>query len=174
MLRFQTLAALPLAALLTACSASRAHVPMVGASGDVSALAGDWVGEYSSSESGRSGSISFSLRSATDSAVGDVVMIPTGLGSPLSPWQPDNTVNAANPNPGTQAPPSKVLTIRFVRVTAGRVSGTLEPYADPQTGARLITTFIGELKGHSITGTYTTQLAAGGTQTGQWTVERKQ
>ena len=174
MLRFQTLAAVPLAALLTACSASRAHVPMVGASSDVSALAGDWVGEYSSSESGRSGSISFSLRSATDSAVGDVVMIPTGLGSPLSPWQPDNTVNTANPNPGTQAPPSKVLTIRFVRVQSGQVSGTLDPYADPQTGARLITTFKGELKGTTITGTYTTQLASGQTQTGRWTVERKQ
>ena len=173
MLRFQTLAIVPLAALLSACASSRAHVPVVGASGDVSTLSGDWVGEYSSSESGRSGSISFSLRSATDSAHGDVVMIPTGLGSPLSPWQPDNTVNAANPNPGTQAPSSKVLTIHFVRVQGGRVSGTLDPYADPQTGARLITTFIGELKGNTITGTYTTQLPAGGTQTGRWSVERK-
>ena len=174
MLRFQTLATLPLAALLTACGSSRAHVPMVGASNDVSALTGDWVGDYSSPESGRSGSISFSLKSATDSAVGDVVMIPTGLGSPLTPWQPDNTVNAANPNPGTQAPKSKVLVIRFVRVQGGQVSGTLDPYADPQTGARLITTFIGEVKGSMITGTYTTQLPAGGTQTGRWSVERKQ
>ena len=174
MLRLQMLTILPLAALLTACGSSRAHVPMVGASGDVSALSGDWVGEYSSPESGRSGSISFSLKAQSDSAVGDVVMIPTGLGSPLSPWQPDNTVNTANPNPGTQAPPSKVLAIRFVRVESGRVSGTLDPYADPQTGARLITTFTGELKGNTITGTYTTQLPGGGTQTGRWSVERKQ
>ena len=174
MLRFQTLALVPFAALLTACSASRAHVPMVGAAGDVSALAGNWVGEYSSSESGRSGSISFSLKSATDSAVGDVVMIPNGLGSPLSPWQPDNTVNAANPAPGTQAPASKVLTIRFVSVQSGQVSGTLDPYADPQTGARLVTTFTGQLKGNTITGTYTTQLGSGGTQAGRWTVERRQ
>jgi hypothetical protein len=166
-----TFSSIGIALTLIGCGASRAPVPVVGTSSDVSALAGDWVGEYSSSESGRSGSISFSLQSATDSAVGDVVMIPTGLGSPLSPWQPDNTVNT---NPGTQAAPSKVLTIRFVRVTGGQVSGTLEPYADPQTGARLITTFTGELKGNAITGTYTTQLAAGGTQTGRWTVERKQ
>ncbi len=85
MLRFQTLTIVPLAAVLTACHASRAPVPVVGTSGDVSALAGDWVGDYSSPESGRSGSISFSLKSATDSAVGDVVMIPNGVGSPLSP-----------------------------------------------------------------------------------------
>jgi hypothetical protein len=174
MLRFTTLATVPLAALLTACGSSRAHVPMVGASSEVSALAGDWVGDYSSPESGRAGSISFSLKSATDSAVGDVVMIPNGLGSPLSPWQPDNTVTAGNPNPGTQASKSKVLVIRFVRVEGGQISGTLDPYADPQTGARLVTVFTGELKGPTtISGTYTTQLPTGGTQTGRWTVERK-
>jgi len=61
---------------LDACGASRIPVPLVGASGDVSALSGEWAGDYSSAESGRSGSISFTLRAATDSAFGDVVMIP--------------------------------------------------------------------------------------------------
>ncbi|HKC40795.1 MAG TPA: hypothetical protein VKC15_14735 [Gemmatimonadales bacterium] len=155
------------ASTLGACGASRSPVPLVGSSNDVSALAGEWAGDYSSAESGRSGSISFTLRAATDSAFGDVVMIPAGLGRPLVPWHGENMTGAA------QVPAPTVLTIRFVRVEQGHVSGTLDPYADPQTGARLLTTFSGELKGNTISGTYTTRLSSGDTQTGRWTVQRR-
>ena len=167
MLRSKTLslALLPLA--LIACAASRSPVPLVGAATDISALAGEWVGDYSSVESGRSGSITFTLRAATDSAFGDVIMIPAGLGRPLMPWRGENMTGAL------QAPAATLLTIRFVRVEGGNVSGTLDPYADPQTGARLLTTFRGELKGTTITGTYTTRLPSGDTQTGRWTVQRR-
>ena len=154
------------AVALSACGASRSPVPLVGTSSDVSSLAGEWAGDYSSAESGRSGSISFTLRAATDSAFGDVVMIPAGLGRPLMPWRGENMTGAS------QVPASTVLTIRFVRVEQGHVSGTLDPYADPQTGSRLITTFSGELKGNTIAGTYTTRLPSGDTQTGRWSVRR--
>ena len=157
---------LVLAVVAAACSSARPPVPMVGQARDVAALAGDWVGEYSSAESGRSGSISFTLRAQGDSAVGDVVMIPTGYGQPLVRWRDPAMAPATRPQ-------SEVLTINFVRVEGGRVSGTLAPYADPQTGARLITTFAGDLKGSTIEGTYTTQLSSGGTQQGRWTVQRK-
>jgi len=153
--------------VLTACGASRAPVPLVGASADVGALTGEWAGDYSSAESGRSGSISFTLRAAGDSAFGDVVMIPSAWGRPLVPWRGENATGA------NQQPASTVLTIRFVRVEHGHVSGTLDPYADPQTGARLLTTFSGELNGTTITGTYTTRLPSGDTQTGRWTVQRR-
>ncbi len=166
MLRFKTLPSVLLPLALSACGASRSPVPVVGASSDLSALAGDWVGDYSSVESGRSGSITFTLRAATDSAFGDVVMVPAGLGRPLLPWRGENMAG------GAQIPTSTVLTIRFVRVEAGHVSGTLDPYADPQTGARLLTTFSGELNGNTITGMYTTRLPSGDTQTGRWTVQR--
>jgi hypothetical protein len=53
------------------------------------------------------------------------------------------------------------------------VNGTLAPYADPETGARLVTAFVGELSGNTIEGTYTTRLPSGETQTGRWKVERK-
>jgi len=155
------------AVALSACGASRSPVPLVGTSSDVSSLAGEWAGDYSSAESGRSGSISFTLRAATDSAFGDVVMIPAGLGRPLMPWRGENMTGAS------QVPASTVLTIRFVRVEQGHVSGTLDPYADPQTGSRLITTFSGELKGNTIAGTYTTRLPSGDTQTGRWSVQRR-
>lgn len=156
------------AVALSACGAYRSPVPLVGPTTDVNALTGEWGGDYSSAESGRSGSISFTLKAATDSAFGDVVMIPAGLGRPLTPWRGENMTG------GPQAgPASTVLTIRFVRVESGHVSGTLDPYADPQTGARLLTTFSGELKGNTISGTYTTRLPSGDTQTGRWTVQRR-
>lgn len=155
-----------LALALNACAASRSPVPLVGATADVSALAGEWAGDYSSAESGRSGSISFTLRSAGDSAFGDVLMIPTGYGRPLMPYRRQNAA-------GNQTPETTVLTIRFVRVQQGNVSGTLDPYADPQTGARLLTTFSGQLSGNAIAGTYTTRLPSGETQTGRWSVQRR-
>jgi hypothetical protein len=152
---------------LAACGASRSPVPLVGESTETTALTGEWAGEYSSGESGRSGSITFTLRAAGDSAFGDVVMIPSGLGRPVKPYTEGQI---AERSPST---PSTVLTIRFVRVEHGRVSGTLDPYADPQTGERLFTTFIGDLKGNAIEGTYTTRLQSGVTQTGRWSVLRR-
>ena len=166
MIRSPTLPTL-LVLALTACGASRAPVPLVGASADVGALTGEWAGDYSSAESGRSGSIGFTLRAAGDSAFGDVVMIPSAWGRALVPWRGENATGA------NQQPASTVLSIRFVRVEHGHVSGTLDPYADPQTGARLLTTFSGELNGNTITGTYTTRLPSGDTQTGRWTVQRR-
>jgi len=153
--------------LVSACATNQPSVPLVGRAADVAALAGEWTGEYSSSESGRSGSISFTLRAATDSAFGDVIMIPAGWGRPLAPWRGEAAPSTA------QRPMSEVLTINFVRVEQGRVNGTLAPYADPQTGARLLTTFTGQLSGNTISGTYTTRLTSGETQTGRWSVQRK-
>ena len=165
MLRLSTLPVFLMVAL-SACSASRSPVPLVAASPDVSALVGEWAGDYSSAESGRSGSISFTLRSARDTAFGDVIMIPAAGARPLMPYRQQS--------PGVnQTPETTVLTIRFVRVQEGLVSGTLDPYADPQTGARLFTTFSGELKGNTIDGTYTTRLPSGETQTGRWSVQRR-
>ena len=166
MFRSPALATLLMLAL-TACGAARAPVPLVGAAADVGALTGEWAGEYSSAESGRSGSISFTLRAAGDSAFGDVVMIPRAWGRALVPWTQPNVAGSG------QAPASTVLTIRFVRVERGHVSGTLDPYADPQTGERLLTAFTGELSGNTITGTYTTRLPSGETQSGRWSVQRR-
>lgn len=159
-------AALPV--VLAACAASQAPVPVIGPAGDVAALAGEWVGEYSSAVTGRSGSIVFTLSARGDSAVGDVVMIPAGWGRPLAPWRGET---AGVPAPARPQP--EVLTINFVRVEGCCVSGTLAPYADPETGARLVTAFAGELSGNTIEGTYTTRLPSGETQTGRWKVQRK-
>ena len=177
MSRHKQLLTLLLPLSFVACGASHPPVPLVGAASDVSTLIGQWAGDYSSAESGRAGSISFTLRAASDTAFGDVIMVPSGSAKPLVPWRPQDQVNpgaqVTQPTGANQDPPSTVLTIRFVRVESGHVSGTLAPYADPQTGARLLTTFTGELKGNSIAGTYTTRLPSGETQTGRWSVERR-
>src|SRR6266446_6286488 len=102
-----------------------------------------------------------------DTAFGDVVMVPRGWGRALVPWNQPSVAGSG------QAQASTVLTIRFVRVERGHVSGTLDPYAEPQTGERLFTTFTGELNGNTIAGTYTTRLPSGETQSGRWSVQRR-
>src|SRR6266496_4333197 len=87
--------ATPSLLLLAACAASQLPVPVIGPAGDVAALAGEWAGDYSSAESGRSGSISFTLRAAGDSAFGDVVMVPAAWGRPLVPWRQENAESPA-------------------------------------------------------------------------------
>jgi hypothetical protein len=126
------------------------------------------MGDYQGNESGRSGSISFTLRSAADSAFGEVVMIPAGFGHALVPWRQTGVGGAVS---ATQT----VLTIRFVRVEGGHVTGTLDPYADPRTGERLLTTFDGQLgkDRNTIAGTFTTVLESGNKQPGRWTVQRR-
>lgn len=155
---------------LTACTAPpQATVPLVGPRRDVAALAGHWDGAYSSAQTGRAGSISFTLVSAADSAFGDVVMIPRGFGRPLQAW-----TGGTPTTPGVEPARATVLTISFVRVTEGRVSGTLKPYADPETGVQLFTTFDGRLDGDVIAGTFTTRSAgAADSITGEWKVTRR-
>jgi hypothetical protein len=94
-------------------------------------------------------------------------MIPHGLGRPLQPW------NNSAPAAGAASSRSAVLTINFVWVAQGRVTGTLAPYADPETGVQLFTAFEGQLRGDVIEGTYTTHAARSrDSQTGQWKVTR--
>jgi hypothetical protein len=143
-------------------------VPLIGAARDVATLSGQWDGAYSSAATGRSGSISFTLTASGDSAFGDVVMIPRGFGHPLQAWN-----NAAAPA-ATPTPRSATLTINFVRVAQGRVTGTLAPYADPESGGQLFTTFEGRVEGDTIRGSYSTRSAGGSdAQRGEWTVTRR-
>ena len=129
------------------CRTTSPPVPVLAESAQLAALVGEWVGEYSSAESGRSGSIVFTLRAGADSATGDVVMTPRGSGEPLSSNAPPG-VAASRPTP-------QPLKIRFVRLESGTVSGTLEPYRDPETGALISTVFVGALDGDEIRGTFT-------------------
>jgi hypothetical protein len=155
-----------LAAALVGCGGSQAPVPVVGREADISQLAGEWYGDYSSVESGRSGSIVFKLVAGADSATGDVVMTPQWV------TRQGNMPMQSSP---TQTPTSQPLSIRFVRVSGGQVSGALDPYTDPNCGCTLHTTFIGRVRSDTLEGTYSSvHEQTRDIQKGRWRVVRKQ
>jgi hypothetical protein len=161
MLDRRTISTLFLAALLAGgCSQNPAPpVPVEGA--DVSSLSGHWVGEYSSAETGRSGSIVFELKSGNKVAHGDVLMKPK-----------EGTVAPAD-DPMRGAP--QILNINFVNATGGTLRGTMDPYRDPACNCEVVTTFTGRRTGDTIEGTYTTspQGSEGTASTGRWRITKQ-
>jgi hypothetical protein len=159
----RTAALLAAAGLHGACAqAPEPAVPVAGEAADLAALAGEWSGSYSSAATGRSGLIHFRLTAEDGFAQGEVTMIPAGSLPRLE---------AANRAP--QAAPEQ-LVIHFVAVAGDLVSGTIEPYRDPDCGCILSTTFQGRVRGDVIDGTF---VSYGGRanlpQRGEWRVERK-
>jgi hypothetical protein len=138
-----------------ACVSTSAPVKVVGTPSEISALAGHWEGEYSSKATGRLGSILFDLVAGEDHAHGDVLMTPRGSANPYRPSR----------RPGGQGPPpaeaSQILTIRFIRAEDGKVSGTLDPYWDPDCNCEVTTTFVGQVKGDTVEGTFSSERNAG-------------
>jgi len=148
------------AALAAACKSSNPapEVPVQGA--DLSALTGRWVGEYSSTETGRTGSIVFELRSGDKVARGDVLMKPK--------------VEPQSANDPLRSMP-QMLNISFVSATGGVLRGTMDPYTDPSCDCKVQTTFVGRLSGDTIEGTFTTtpQGSEGNLTTGRWKMSRE-
>ena len=148
------------AALAAACKSSNPAPEVPVAGGDLSALAGRWVGEYSSTETGRTGSIVFELRSGDKVARGDVLMKPK--------------VEPQSANDPLRSMP-QMLNISFVSATGGVLRGTMDPYTDPSCDCKVQTTFVGRLSGDTIEGTFTTtpQGSEGNLTTGRWKMSRE-
>jgi hypothetical protein len=142
-----------------------APVVLQGEAGDIQALAGSWTGDYSSNESGRSGSISFTVRASGDSAFGDVVMV-SSAGEAIVP------ADIASGMHQMHAPSAAVLEIRFVNASGGEVQGALEPYVAPDCQCVVRTVFHGVVKGDRVDGIYTTIAPNGMKQEGKWSVRR--
>lgn len=123
--------------LATACQSVQPPVPVAG---DLMLLAGQWDGEYGGRESGRHGSIVFTLAAGADTAFGDVLMVPREWEVPpgIRPGDPEHTGR-----PRGQVP--QAIAIAFVRSTDRMVEGRLAPYRDPECGCLLNTTFRGRL-----------------------------
>lgn len=153
--------------MATACTTVAANVPVRGDPSSISKLVGNWEGTYSSDVTGRSGIITFNLRTATDTAQGDVIMIPrTDRGQANVPQDEANR---------HLSQPAAVLTIRFVRATDNQLLGVLDPYTDPDCGCLLTTRFFGRMNGDEINGTFTSTGSgiSHGTTRGTWSVQRK-
>ena len=145
-----------------ACTWHGAPVPVLG---ETASLEGEWEGTYASPLTGRSGSILFRLQAGTDSAYGDVVMIPVQTEQVVAPAAPQIL----------QAPRTlpRVLRISFVRCEVGRVTGRLDVYEDPETGERLLTMFDGRILGDRLEGTFSTMTeGTGRVLSGEWSAKR--
>lgn len=158
--------ALVLALSASGCSAAILKTPIGGTRADIAQLVGNWQGDYESIDSGRRGSITFRLRAGADTAEGDVLMEPRNMTDPSAP-------DPAIPR-DTFGTDRQALAIRFVVVNANQVTGTLEPYKDPDCGCTLTTTFKGTLRGDVIEGTFHSEGSAFGhiPQDGRWRVKR--
>jgi hypothetical protein len=131
-------------AFVAACGASQKEIAVQGSDLDLARIAGDWAGQYTGTESGRSGQVSFSLQVGSHVAEGQVVM------------------NGATP-----------LKVEFVKIKEDQVKGTIAPYTDPACSCQVETTFIGDISDNLITGSFETKISANGqTQTGTWSVSR--
>ena len=161
---------LALAAITAAgCGYRPNPIPLRASVDDLTPLQGEWTGSYTSSETGRTGSISFTLEAGADIAYGEVVMTPGPRTAPIT-----RTIDAASQGRDAIYGVPEVLTIAFVRVDHDRVSGKLDAYRDPTCGCMVVTTFTGQLRSTTVLeGTYVTaatELLS--PQTGTWRVTR--
>ena len=150
----------------SSCASSMpAPVPVSGSPAQIQALAGTWTGNYSSAATGRDGTIRFILAAGSDTAHGDVFMVPR---KPTQGTPPRNGVVVNLP------PTPSTLHIAFVHAAGDSVIGTLDPYPDPNCGCTLATWFEGRLRGDRIQGKYTSRNTETGERTfGEWSVRRQ-
>jgi hypothetical protein len=161
----RTIVSAGVVALLLGCHYRPEPVPISGNRAAISSLAGTWLGDYSGSESGRSGSITFIIRASGDSAFGDVLMVAAGNAGVVRPvdLQREHLAHVQS---------AQALRIDFVTVADGEVTGTLEPYIAPDCDCRVTTTFSGRHRDNAIDGTFVTRGPGTFLQRGTWRVLR--
>ena len=151
--------------LVTGCqSTPQRPVRLAGDPASLARLAGAWSGQYWGGSGGRGGSLSFTLRSGSDSLYGDVAIVdPRG-----------QTIRAADPasvHAAHVASPQQ-LRIDFVAVRADSVRGVLEPYIAPDCECTVNTTFFGQVRGNEIKGTFQTRNGGRVQAEGSWEMKR--
>jgi hypothetical protein len=154
------LAGAVVAATAAGCASRPPEIGLTSSDFDLNPLVGEWRGNYTNPEAGRSGTIAFTLQAGVSSASGNVVMIPNSADSSLS---------------SAAAVARSVLKINFIRKEGSKVSGTLDPFRDPNCGCQVTTTFEGTFtNARTIEGTFSTApLVAGPKVTnGTWRVTR--
>jgi len=137
------------AASLIGCASHPPGTEVSSSDFDLNPLVGEWRGSSSNPQTGRTGTIAFTLRAGESAASGNVVLIPRP-DSLLTPAEREMVANV-------DAPGRSVLKITFIRKEGGNLSGTLDPYRDPECACTVITTFQGSFKDAStIEGTFST------------------
>lgn len=134
---------------------------------DLKPLEGTWTGDYFSPETGRTGSIVFTLQPGGAMAAGDIAMIPRSQIRMMS-LQDGRALTVT-----AMGMVSQVLTVHFVRKEGNEVLGVLDTYTDPNCDCSVSTVFRGILRGlNSIEGTFTTSSLSMSSvrSSGKWSV----
>ena len=163
-MRHTLLGALAVALVVGCRTAPQTPVPLQGDPASIAHLAGNWIGEYWGGAGGRGGSLSFTLRSGTDSLYGDVTMVDPGGQQIRSADQSD--VHSQHVRTANQ------LRIDFVAVRSDSVRGVLEPYIAPDCQCAVSTTFFGQVKDGRIAGRFQTRNAGRVQAEGSWEMKR--
>jgi hypothetical protein len=132
------------------CSLAMRPVPVSASHIQWQTLAGEWRGTYRMDGYDRHGTIAFKLVAIEEQASGEVLMIPERTGWPYTMNQP------------MQGPPNarverrtELLTIQFVEAADGALSGTMDPYWDPDRHCTAHASFTGLVDGDSVSGEVT-------------------
>lgn len=145
--------------------APAAPVPVEGSRAALDSLSGDWEGSYRGSGGSRHGVLRFSLRPGADTAYGEVEIT----------FARSLRLYGDDPEEALPRGPCTVIDIALVRLDAGAVRGTLEPYWDPDCECRTLTVFEGRLiQPGRVEGTFTSRPAPDGPVqlSGRWVAER--
>lgn len=139
-----------------------AEIPVDATERGLDELEGTWSGAYSSVVTGRNGSIRFELEAGEEIAEGRVWMI--------AQRRPDEEQPKAAMD---DVPMVQPLLVSFIRMRDRVVTGSLEPYQDPECKCWLSTTFTGKLRADKMDGTFVIKGGEGHeSATGTWEVHR--
>jgi hypothetical protein len=166
-MRSVTLINAGLATLVISCARKPPGIELTSSDFDLQPLVGVWRGDYSNPQTGRRGTVAFSLRAGESFASGNVVMIP----------KPDSLLTPEERELVSDVPSTgrSVLSIHFLRKEGGSLNGTLDPYRAPDCDCIVTTTFQGSFTDErTIQGTFTTVPSKAGTTitSGTWRVTR--
>jgi hypothetical protein len=167
MQRATLILAAALSAFTVACASTPPGIEVSSQDFDLNPLVGVWRGSSTSVQTGRSGTIAFTLRAGESSATGNVMFIQR----PDSLLTPEEREALENIPAGGRA----VVPIRFIRKQGGSLTGTLDPYRAPDCDCIVTTTFEGTFAdANTIQGTFTTVPSKAGASvtSGKWKMTR--
>lgn len=141
-------------------------VPVYASPIDLTRLAGEWRGEYSSRD-GRSGQLIFDLEPGTSTARGEVYMYPEVADWRGKPGGEEHGEPVGRPRT-TPAP----IPVEFVWTEGGRIQGKLAPYRDPEFDSTLETGFRGTWQGELVEGEFTAREGGQVVREGWWRAVR--
>jgi len=153
--------------LVISCGPRQApETPVYASPIDLTLLAGEWKGEYSSRE-GRRGYIGFQLEPGNNTARGEVVIYPEvetrrGIGGG----------DLYQERVSQRLPDPLAVAVDFLWTERGQVQGMLESYRDPELDIALNSTFRGAWRGDLIEGDFESKDGDRIVRTGWWRVVR--